>query len=322
MGALLYVLGGYVSGDEVLSQVDVFDQALGQWTERFAMPPRMAQSHLALCTDGERFIYAISGQLGNQCHPPTPDCFVLDLTTRTWSSLPPLPQARYAATAQLWSGRIHVVGGSKEDRGTPASDHWSIAVKDGKAGEVGWRVEAPIPRGGPHRSSAVVENRLYVLGGQVGDYVPIPGDPTCRCSGDLVTEWHHAEVYRADYCGAEWRRMADLSLPASHTEFSVLVKGHRVVLFGGQHHRDPETKVMSLTDAIQSFDTRANRCEVIGALPYRVKTNLVGFWDGVLTSSCGQRDRGRNDATPGSIVSHTWRTAGTPLLTRGAGTAD
>lgn len=44
------------------------------------------------------------------------------------------------------------MGGSKENRHTPGLEHWSIAVKDGKALEKEWRTEIPIPRGGPHRS--------------------------------------------------------------------------------------------------------------------------------------------------------------------------
>lgn len=44
-----------------------------------------------------------------------------------------------------------MMGGSKENRHTPGLEHWSIAVKDGKALEKKWRSEVPIPRGGPHR---------------------------------------------------------------------------------------------------------------------------------------------------------------------------
>lgn len=43
------------------------------------------------------------------------------------------------------------MGGSKENRHTPGTDHWSIAVKNGKALENQWRKEIPVPRGGPHR---------------------------------------------------------------------------------------------------------------------------------------------------------------------------
>ena len=60
--------------------------------------------------------------------------------------------SRYAPATQLWRGRLHVMGGSKEDRHEPGLEHWSLAVKDGNALEQEWRSEIPIPRGGPHRS--------------------------------------------------------------------------------------------------------------------------------------------------------------------------
>ena len=43
------------------------------------------------------------------------------------------------------------MGGSGTNRYDPEVDHWSLAVKDGKVLEKGWRTEIPIPRGGPHR---------------------------------------------------------------------------------------------------------------------------------------------------------------------------
>lgn len=58
---------------------------------------------------------------------------------------------RYAPATQLWRGRLHVMGGSKEDRQQPAFEHWSISVRNGKALEAKWRDELSIPRGGPHR---------------------------------------------------------------------------------------------------------------------------------------------------------------------------
>lgn len=63
-----------------------------------------------------------------------------------------------------------MMGGSKENRHTPGLEHWSIAVKDGKALEKEWRSEIPIPRGGPHRlffttllKSVVVNPYSYII---------------------------------------------------------------------------------------------------------------------------------------------------------------
>jgi hypothetical protein len=43
------------------------------------------------------------------------------------------------------------MGGGKEDHHEPGLEHWSLAVKDGKALENEWCAEIPIPCGGPHR---------------------------------------------------------------------------------------------------------------------------------------------------------------------------
>lgn len=61
------------------------------------------------------------------------------------------------------------MGGSKENRNAVAFDHWSIAVKDGKALDE-WREEVPIPRGGPHRFYIVSSHCLsFVLSPLVAD---------------------------------------------------------------------------------------------------------------------------------------------------------
>lgn len=306
VGKKLFVFGGYYSTD-VLSIVDVLDLERGVWVERFPMPDTMAQSHLAMTTDGRRWIFAVSGQLGNQCRPATRDSFSLDLETRSWSALPPLPAARYAATMQLWNGRLHLVGGSREDRHTPAHDHWSLGIVDGRATENTWREERPIPRGGPHRASAVLAGKFYVFGGQEGDYVPIPGNPDYICTGDLVDERHHSEVHVLASPDGEWGRAADMPIAVSHTEFSTLQKGNRVVLFGGQHEKDARTRFQVLTDAIQCYDADRDAWKLLGTLPYRVKTNVIGRHGNWLYSALGQRDHGPSDPRSGEIVAHTWR---------------
>lgn len=307
LGNELFVIGGYASIDHVLSVVDVLDLETGCWRERFPMPAAMAQSHLAVTTDGSRYIFVVSGQLGPQCHPPTRDGFVLDTRSRRWSELPPLPEARYAATMQLWNGRLHIVGGSREDRHTPASSHWSIAVADGTATEPGWREEAPIPRGGPHRASAVLCGKLYVFGGQEGDFVAIPGDAGYVCTGDLVDEEHHPEVYALDPGAKTWSRLTDMPVAVSHTEFSTVQQGDRFVIVGGQNVKDRKKRAFVLSDALQAYDAVRDEWKRVGTLPYRVKTNVTAFHEGWLYSAGGQRDRGPTEPHTGDVVAHTWR---------------
>ncbi|KAA3489439.1 kelch repeat-containing protein [Gossypium australe] len=187
---LLYVFAGYSTINHVHSHVDIYNFTDNSWGGRFDMPKEMAHSHLGMVTDG-RYIYVVTGQYGPQCRGPTAHTFVLDTKTKKWHDFPPLPVSRYAPATQLWRGRLHVMGGSKGNGHRPGLEHWSLAVKDGKALEKEWRSEIPIPRGGTSQKSeqmytcracVVFKDRLYVIGGQEGDFMAKHGSPIFKCS--------------------------------------------------------------------------------------------------------------------------------------------
>lgn len=89
---------------------------------------------------------------------------------------------RYAPATQLWRGRLHVMGGSKEDRHEPATEHWSLGVKDGRALESEWRPEMPIPRGGPHRSIALPPHYLQITPRLFSDSIRLLQEASRSCS--------------------------------------------------------------------------------------------------------------------------------------------
>ncbi|KAG2725791.1 hypothetical protein I3760_01G082900 [Carya illinoinensis] len=247
---LLYVFAGYGTIDSVHSHVDIYNFIDNTWGGRFDMPKKMAHSHLGMATDG-RYIYIVSGQYGPQCRGPTASTFVLDTETKQWRDLPPLPVPRYAPATQLWRGRLHVMGGSKENRHTPALEHWSLAVKDGEALEKEWRTEIPIPRGGPHRACSVVEDRLYVFGGQEGDFMAKPGSPIFKCS--RRNEVVYGDVYMLDD-EMKWKELPPLPKPDSHIEFAWVVVNNSIVIVGGTTDKHPVTKKMVLNGEVFQFN--------------------------------------------------------------------
>ncbi|GMN67309.1 hypothetical protein TIFTF001_036369 [Ficus carica] len=292
------------SGYHVHSHVDIYNFTDNMWGGRFDMPKEMAHSHLGMVTDG-RYIYVVTGQYGPQCRGPTAHTFVLDTKTKKWSDLPPLPFPRYAPATQLWRGRLHVMGGSKENRHTPALEHWSLAVKDGKALEKEWRDEIPIPRGGPHRACVVVDDRLYAIGGQEGDFMAKPGSPIFKCS--RRNEVVYSDVYMLDD-EMKWKVLPPMPKPDSHIEFAWVIVNNSIVLVGGTTEKHPVTKKMVLVGEIFQFNLNKLEWSVIGKLPFRVKTTLVGFWDGWLYFTSGQRDKGPDDPSPKKVIGEMWRT--------------
>ncbi|XP_022739906.1 kelch repeat-containing protein At3g27220-like [Durio zibethinus] len=301
---LFYVLSGYGTLDYVHSHVDVFNFTDNTWCGRFDAPKDMANSHLGVASDG-RYIYVISGQYGPQCRSPTARTFVLDTQTRRWSSLPPLPAPRYAPATQLWRGRLNVMGGSKENRHTPGLEHWSIAVKDGKALEKEWRTEIPIPRGGPHRACVVVNDRLFVIGGQEGDFMAKPGSPIFKCS--RRKEVVYSDVYMLDAKMKKWEVLPPLPKPNSHIECSWVIVNNSIIITGGTTEKHPVNKRMMLVGEVFQFRLDSLTWSVIGKLPYRIKTTLAGFWDGYLYFTSGQRDRGPDNPQPKMVVGEMWR---------------
>ncbi|GAA0143513.1 hypothetical protein LIER_04181 [Lithospermum erythrorhizon] len=301
----LFVFAGYGTIDYVHSHVDIYNFTDNTWGGRFDMPKEMAHSHLGMVTDG-RYIYIVTGQYGPQCRGPTAQTFTLDTVTKKWRDLPPLPVPRYAPATQLWRGRLHVMGGSRENRHTPGTEHWSIAVKDGKALEKEWRSEIPIPRGGPHRACIVYNDRLYVIGGQEGDFMAKPGSPIFKCS--RRNEIVFGDVYMLDD-DMKWTSLPPMPKPDSHIEFAwAFVNKNSVVIVGGTTEKHPETKKMTLIGEIFHFEFDTQKWSVIGKLPYRVKTTLVGFWKGWLYFTSGQRDKGPEDPSPRKVLGETWRT--------------
>uniref|UniRef100_A0A6N2LEM7 Kelch repeat-containing protein n=1 Tax=Salix viminalis TaxID=40686 RepID=A0A6N2LEM7_SALVM len=325
---LLYVFAGYETIDLVHSHVDIYNFTDNTWGERFDMPKEMAHSHLGMVTDG-RYIYVVTGQYGPQCRGPTARNFVLDTKTKQWQDMPPLPVPshlpylcgsyselkccvsvlaggfKYAPATQLWRGRLHVMGGSKENRHTPALEHWSLAVKDGKALEKEWRPEIPIPRGGPHRACVVVNDQLLIIGGQEGDFMAKPGSPIFKCS--RRNEIVYDAVYMLDD-EMKWKALPPMPKPDSHIEFAWAIVNNSIVIAGGTTEKHPTTKKMVLVGEVFQFNLDTLTWSVIGKLPYRVKTTLVGFWNGWLYFTSGQRDRGPDNPAPKKVVADTWRT--------------
>ncbi|CAL9781420.1 unnamed protein product [Musa acuminata subsp. burmannicoides] len=301
---LFYIFAGYGTIDYVHSHVDIYNFTNNTWGGRIEMPREMANSHLGMATDG-RYIYAVTGQYGPQCRGPTNRNFVLDTQTKEWSELPPLPVPRYAPATQLWRGRLHVMGGSKEDRHEPGLDHWSIAVKDGKALEKEWTTEIPIPRGGPHRACVVANDQLLVIGGQEGDFMAKPGSPIYKCS--RRHEVQYGDVYMlAD--GNKWKQLPPMPLPNSHIEFAWVIVNNSIIVVGGTTMKHPITKKMILLGEVFRFNLDSLKWSVIGRMPYRIKTTLAAFWNGWLYFTSGQRDRGPNDPSPRKVVGSMYRT--------------
>ncbi len=298
----LYLFAGYHTLDHVISAIDILDLQTGQWIDHIEIPTFIAQTHQGVVCEDDRHIYYVAGQVGIQCSPCVNDCYVYDVVKNEWHTLPSLPKARYAPATRLLEGRLHVFSGSTEDRVTPAKEHWSIAVEGEKALENQWREEEPIPRGGPHRVSAVVDSRLFAIGGQEGDRPPIPGDLRYTCDWTAPKETFYGDSFVYDAKKKNWRRISDMPVKATHAEYSTVVLDHKIVILGGL----TENKMM--TNVIQVYDTVRDKWSIVGRIPWRNKGLAAGYCDGWLYALVGQKEISTVDPGFGDVLKEGFRT--------------
>lgn len=149
------------------------------------------------------------------------------------------------------------------------------------------------------------KDRLYVIGGQEGDFMAKPGAPIFKCS--RRNEVVFGNVYMLDD-EVKWKTLPPMLKPDSHIEFAWAIVSNYIVIVGGTTEKHPVTKKMVLVGEIFQFNFDTLKWSVIRELPYRVKTTLVGYWQGWLYFISGQRDKGPTDPAQKKVIGEMWRT--------------
>ncbi len=161
---IIYAIGGEL-GITPLSVVEAYNPATDKWTKKANMPT--ARRMAAACVVDSR-IYVFGGY----ADALLPTVEVYDPATDTWTQASDMPLRRNHHTASVVDGKIYILGGVAGVRGVsggrmfpvvdvydPATDTWTTAA------------DFPTPRWDP--TAAVVDGKIYAIGGRVGE----PDDP-------------------------------------------------------------------------------------------------------------------------------------------------
>jgi N-acetylneuraminic acid mutarotase len=300
VGSKLYVFGGYITLANVSSRIDVYDMETNQWQHLGFMPEDVAQTHNGAAYDGNNHIYFISGQIGALCSPASTICHSLKLTDLSWKKIPPLPVARYMPLVHFHNGRVHCLSGTDVDRMSQTYDHWSIEVIDGEASESEWRVDPRLSSARTHTASYLINDEILVFGGQTGDLPRINNSPPYSCNFDTPIDLMLDESYAFHLESGKLRLLAPMPEKISHTEHAVIRVGSKIVIPGGVFDRH------KMCDLIFSYDLNRDDWEIIGRLPYPMKSKVVGFWNNRIYLVCGQRSISEYDLRPGKVLDSVW----------------
>jgi len=162
----IYAIGG---GNDWISPYlgtnEMYDPTTDTWTTKASMPTPRKNFAIAVYKNK---IYCISGESG---YDPeglggiyTDVNEVYDPATDTWETKASIPTPRYGMCANVVDGKIYVMGGGLHSA-YPVNTCCALnEVYDLETDT--WAAKTPLPISVLHSASAVVDGRIYVLGGQ------------------------------------------------------------------------------------------------------------------------------------------------------------
>lgn len=251
----LYVFGGYLKGNPIrfVSSIDVYNPTAtnNKWT-RIAKNMPKPLTHSGTAAEGKN-IYLAGGYVGQPNGGTlfaTRDVWKYNVETNTWSSMPPLPQARGGGALEVLGRKLHFFGGSdlkRADRG----EHWVLSLDGGQR----WTQAAPLPNSRNHLGDAVVDGKLYAIGGQ-------HGQDSRSVTQTSVHMWNPATN--------TWKPVAPLPRPRSHISGATFVMDGRIIVAGGEvrHGHDIHD--------VTAYNPRSNSWQALTPLPAPRRSGVAG----------------------------------------------
>lgn len=268
MDGLLYVFGGYTDNSYLpkSKRADVYNPQTNRWTKLPEMP--MAITHAGTATDGAN-IYLAGGVVGSGAGDiltATTAVWRYNIATQQWSSIPSLPEPRGAGELALVGRNLHFFSGTGLDRYITEDEHWTLALDGGTQ----WIPAPPLPNPRNHLADAVVDGKLYVIGGQHGH------------NETLVTQ---RSVHVYDPATRSWTERAPLPAGRSHIGGTTVARDGQIYVFGGEeYHGTPEEEVFV-------YNTRANTWTRATALPKPRHSGIATIINGTIYYTSGSLER-------------------------------
>ncbi len=221
------------------------------WSDAAPLPsPR--QEIYATTHDGMVFT---AGGLAERASAVRDDFLAYDPQTDSWQELANLPAPRHHVTLSTLDGLIYAVGGF-----SGAFPNWkpeaSVYSYDFETAQWSALSDLPVARG--EHVSAVVDGRIYVIGGRVGGTV------------SAATYKEHRDTGRVDVFDPEtgiWSRGVDAPT-ARNSAASAVIDGRIYVVGGRQYLGQPDGTAVNVNVAsLEAFDPETGLWSVKAPMP-------------------------------------------------------
>jgi N-acetylneuraminic acid mutarotase len=162
----IYIIGGYEEGykrGRNTSAVDVYDPITDKWAAAAPLPQPLDHAGAA-SHDGKLYVVG-----GGSTKFISNKLFIYDPAIDKWKEGANLPAARGAMSANFINGILYAIGGAN------VSGDWGDASRTTNTNQAynpktnTWTEKAPMPTARNHLTSAVVDGKLYAIGGRISD---------------------------------------------------------------------------------------------------------------------------------------------------------
>ncbi len=297
----MYVFGGFdilevrEGNFTPTARAYVYDPEQNTWTSLADMPPMNGTgyggvTHAGTATDGEDIFFAggyTSDEDGDFQIFGTPEVWRYDVSEDGYSRLPDLPQTdesgpnnrHSAGQMEVLNGKLHYFGGTSANRQSDVAYHFVLDLANGATS---WTIAAPLPAPRNHLGSAVLNGKIYAIGGQTDH------------DGALTT---YADVHTYDPAADAWSAVQSLPKGLSHISNSSFALDGRIIVVGGEvNHLDAVRDVFA-------YDPAADEWTSLTDLPTPLQSMVSGAMNGNIYVTGGSV----GNSAEGSFQEETYR---------------
>ena len=250
----IYIIGGVPysnksgPGWSALPTVEVYDTRTGAWGKAADMPtPRIAAQAAVFAGDIYVFGGYSRGKIRGEKDHKTVE--VYNTRTNTWSRTRDMPTLRRGFRTAVVDGKIYVIGGAIFDKQRDLRVATDLVEAYDPLTER-WKKHASMPTKRMWVDTAVVNHKIYAIGGEVSPRHGVPPDDEFFTS---IEEYNP----RTD----RWRKRPDM--PMFKFAYSTVAVDKKIYLIGG-YNRDNGFKDLASIDV---YEPSLNRWGTIPPLP-------------------------------------------------------
>jgi N-acetylneuraminic acid mutarotase len=260
-GGKLYVLGGLgvFPGWEPKQMLWSFDPVSSEWTKLPNIPEGI--HHPGFAAVGDK-LYSIAGftiarpATGLPAWVPSKSVWIYDVNAKSWSKGPDLPTPRGALSATAVGTKIYAIGGAKNPSYSTPELRPAVPVENVATNEVldiatnSWSSLAPMLTARNHHGAALINGRIYVVGGRIGSTFII------GLSNNVSTN----EVY--DVAKNTWSSV--VGMPTPRSGIGVAVLNGRMHVLGGEAYLND---LVGTYRTHEAFDPKSNSWQRLPPMP-------------------------------------------------------